>query len=118
MTNSAASWSRNGGGCRRAGALVAFDLCRLPVSVFRPGMILAHSQYAGQLNVPDMFTRLLFSLAATGIAPATFYAPDASAGRPRARYDGIAVDVLADGIAAIAARDTEEFHSYNLASPH
>jgi fatty acid CoA ligase FadD9 len=96
----------------------ACDLCGLPVSVFRPGMILAHRRYTGQLNVPDMFTRLLFSLAVTGIAPATFYAPDASAGRPRARYDGIAVDVLADCIAAIGARDVEGFHSYNLASPH
>jgi fatty acid CoA ligase FadD9 len=81
-------------------------------------MILAHRRYTGQLNVPDMFTRLLFSLAVTGIAPATFYAPNASAGRPPARYDGIAVDVLADGIAAIGARDAEGFHSYNLASPH
>ena len=59
-------------------------------------MILAHRQYAGQLNVPDMFTRLLFSLVATGIAPATFYAPDATRGRPRARYDGLTVDFLAD----------------------
>jgi fatty acid CoA ligase FadD9 len=96
----------------------AFDLCGLPISVFRPGMILAHSRYAGQLNVPDMFTRLLFSLAVTGIAPATFYAADAGAGRPRARYDGITVDVLADCIAAIGARDLDGFHSYNLASPH
>ena len=62
----------------------AIDLCGLPVAVFRPGMILAHSRYAGQLNVPDMFTRLLFSLAVTGIAPATFYAQDLSNG-PAAR---------------------------------
>jgi fatty acid CoA ligase FadD9 len=96
----------------------AFDLCGLPISVFRPGMILAHSRYTGQLNVPDMFTRLLFSLAVTGIAPMTFYAPDVSAGRPCARYDGITVDVLANCIAAIGARDTDGFRSYNLASPH
>ena len=51
----------------------AHDLCRLPVAVFRPGMILADSRYAGQLNVPDIFTRLLFSLVATGIAPRSFY---------------------------------------------
>jgi fatty acid CoA ligase FadD9 len=96
----------------------AHDLCGLPVSVFRPGMILAHSRYAGQLNVPDMFTRLLYSLAVTGIAPATFYAQDLSGGRPRARYDGIAVDALAEAITAIGERDAEGFHSYNLASPH
>ena len=39
----------------------AHDLCDLPIAVFRPGMILAHSRYAGQLNVPDIFTRLIFS---------------------------------------------------------
>ncbi len=44
----------------------AHDLCGLPVAVFRPGMILADSRYAGQLNVPDIFTRLLFSVVATG----------------------------------------------------
>jgi fatty acid CoA ligase FadD9 len=95
----------------------AHDLCGLPVSVFRPGMILAHSRYAGQLNVPDMFTRLLFSLAVTGVAPKTFYAEDGSKGRPKARYDGIAVDYLANAITAIGARDVEGFHTYNLASP-
>jgi fatty acid CoA ligase FadD9 len=96
----------------------AFDQCGLPVSVFRPGMILAHSRYAGQLNVPDMFTRLLLSLVTTGIAPSTFYAHDMSAGRPRARYDGLSVDFLADAITAIGARDIEGFKTYNLSSPH
>ena len=47
----------------------AHDLSGLPVSVFRCDMILAEPRYAGQLNVPDMFTRLLLSLVATGIAP-------------------------------------------------
>ena len=96
----------------------AHDLCGLPVSVFRPGMILAHSRYAGQLNVPDMFTRLLYSLAVTGVAPATFYAEDPSAGRPRSRYEGIAVDFLANSITAIGIRDAQGFHSYNLSNPH
>ncbi len=96
----------------------AFDLCGLPVAVFRPGMILAHSEYAGQLNVPDMFTRLLFSLITTGIAPSTFYAHDATGGRPRARYDGLTVNFLAESIAAIGAHRPQGFHSYNLCSPH
>lgn len=96
----------------------AHDLTGIPVSVFRPGMIIAHSRYAGQINVPDMFTRLLFSLITTGIAPATFYAQDMSNGRPKARYDGLAVDFLADSTTAIGAADTEGFHSYNLSGPH
>jgi fatty acid CoA ligase FadD9 len=96
----------------------AHDLTSLPVAVFRPGMILAHSRYAGQLNVPDMFTRLLFSLAATGIAPETFYAPDGSAGRPRARYDGLPVGFLADAVTAIGADDAPGFNTYNLSGAH
>jgi len=50
----------------------AHDLNGLPVSVFRCDMILAETNYLGQLNVPDMFTRLLLSLVATGIAPGSF----------------------------------------------
>lgn len=96
----------------------AFDLCGVPVSVFRPGMILAHSRYAGQLNVPDMFTRLLYSLAVTGLAPGSFYAADTGNGRPRGRYEGFAVDFLADALTAIGARDLPGYHSYNLASTH
>jgi fatty acid CoA ligase FadD9 len=96
----------------------AFDLCRLPIAVFRPGMILTHRRYAGQLNVPDMLTRLLLSLITTGIAPSTFYAHDATGGRPRARYDGLTVDFLAESVAAIGARNTQGFHTYNLSSAH
>jgi len=96
----------------------AHDSCGVPVSVFRPGMILAHSRYAGQLNVPDMFTRLLFSVLVTGVAPATFYAQDLSGGRPRARYEGLGVDFLADAIVAVGSRDAAGFSTYNLASPH
>jgi fatty acid CoA ligase FadD9 len=81
-------------------------------------MILAHSRYAGQLNVPDVFTRLLFSLAVTGLAPATFYAHDAAHERPRARFEGIPVDFLAESIAAIGARDTQGFQTYNVLSPY
>jgi fatty acid CoA ligase FadD9 len=96
----------------------AAEACGLAVDAFRPGMILAHSRYAGQLNVPDMFTRLLYSLAVTGIAPATFYAEDLSRGRPAARYEGFAVDFLADVITAIGGERGEGFRNFNLSSPH
>ena len=56
----------------------AHDLCGLPVSVFRCDMILADTTYAGQLNVPDMFTRLILSLVATGTAPTTTACPSSS----------------------------------------
>ncbi len=51
----------------------AYDLCGLPVAVFRCDPILADTTFAGfQLNVPDNFTRMVLSVVATGLAPASF----------------------------------------------
>jgi fatty acid CoA ligase FadD9 len=94
----------------------AHDLCGLPVAVFRPGMILADSRYAGQLNVPDIFTRLLFSVVATGVAPASFYGAGRAGQRPH--YEGLPVDFLAEAIAAIGPRHGEGFATYNTTNPH
>ncbi|WP_435591420.1 carboxylic acid reductase [Nocardia sp. bgisy118] len=90
----------------------------LPVAVFRSDMILAHSRYAGQLNVPDMFTRLLLSLLATGIAPRSFYRTDTDGKRPRAHYDGLPADFTAATIAGLGAAATDGFHSYDVLNPH
>ena len=92
----------------------AHDLCSLPIAVFRPGMILADSRYAGQLNAPDIFTRLLFSVVTTGIAPRSFY----RAGVDRPHYEGLPVDFLAAAIAAIGPRDGSGFETYNTTNPH
>jgi fatty acid CoA ligase FadD9 len=92
----------------------AHDLCGVPVAVFRPGMILADSRYTGQLNVPDIFTRLLFSLVATGVAPRSFY----HAGDARPHYEGLPVDFLAEAIAAIGPRHGNSFATYNTTNPH
>ncbi len=92
----------------------AHDLCGLPIAVFRPGMILADSRYAGQLNVPDIFTRLLFSLVATGVAPRSFY----RGGGARPHYEGLPVDFLADAIAAIGPQHGCTFDTYNTTNPH
>ena len=81
----------------------AHDLCGLPVSVFRCDMILADTTYAGQLNVPDMFTRMMLSLVATGIAPASFYELDADGNRQRAHYDGLPVEFIAEAISTLGA---------------
>jgi fatty acid CoA ligase FadD9 len=67
-------------------------------------MILADTKYVGQLNVPDMFTRLMLSLVATGIAPASFYELDADGNRARAHYDGLPVDFIAEAIATLGER--------------
>ncbi|MFE9611056.1 carboxylic acid reductase [Streptomyces sp. NPDC006012] len=94
----------------------AHDLCGLPVTVFRSNMILAHSRYAGQLNVPDMFSRLLFSVLATGLAPRSFYRA-ADGGRPRAHYDGLPVDFTAAAVVALGPA-AAGYRTFSLVNPH
>jgi fatty acid CoA ligase FadD9 len=99
----------------------AHDLCGLGVAVFRCDMILADTTYAGQLNVPDMFTRMMLSLVATGIAPASFYEPDAEGNRQRAHYDGLPVEFIAEAISTLGAQSPEgrdEFHTYHVMNPY
>jgi fatty acid CoA ligase FadD9 len=96
----------------------AHDLCGLPVAVFRSDMILAHTRYAGQLNVPDAFTRLIVSLLATGVAPRSFYQPDADGNRSRAHYDGLAVDFVAEAITTLGAQVTHGYRSFDVMNPY
>ncbi len=97
----------------------ANDLAGLPVSVFRCDMIMADTSYAGQLNVPDMFTRMMLSLVATGVAPESFYELDPDGGRQRAHFDGLPVEFIADAISTIGVNVTvasggfETFHVMN-----
>lgn len=88
------------------------------MSVFRSDLILAHSTYAGQVNMPDAFTRLLISLVTTGLAPHTFYAADGSDERPRAHYDGLPADFVAEAIATIGGHSLTGFRSYDVMNPH
>jgi fatty acid CoA ligase FadD9 len=102
----------------------AHDLCRLPVAVFRSDMILAHSRYAGQLNVPDAFTRLIFSLLTTGIAPASFYQTVDPGVPANAHYDGLPADFVAESVTTLgeqiasAAEAFGNFHSFDVMNPH
>jgi fatty acid CoA ligase FadD9 len=96
----------------------AHEAYGLPVATFRSDMILAHSRYTGQLNVPDMFTRLLFSLVTTGIAPKSFYRTDERGDRQRAHYDGLPVDFTAEAINTLGAADSGEYRTYNVVNPH
>jgi fatty acid CoA ligase FadD9 len=99
----------------------AHDLCGLPVAVFRCDMILADTTYAGQLNVPDMFTRMMLSLVATGIAPGSFYELDAAGNRQRAHYDGLPVEFIAEAVSTLGAQSPEsrdEFHTYHVMNPY
>ncbi|GBE65930.1 acyl-CoA synthetase [Mycobacterium sp. MFM001] len=96
----------------------ANDLCGLPVAVFRCDMILADTTYAGQLNLPDMFTRMMLSLVATGIAPKSFYELDADGNRQRAHYDGLPVEFIAEAISTLGAQNVEAFQTYHVMNPY
>ncbi|GAY13794.1 carboxylic acid reductase [Mycobacterium sp. shizuoka-1] len=96
----------------------ANERCGLPVSVFRCDMILADTTYGGQLNLPDMFTRMMLSLVATGVAPASFYELDAGGNRQRAHYDGLPVEFIAEAISTLGAQVTEGFETYHVMNPY
>jgi fatty acid CoA ligase FadD9 len=115
------SYANGYGNSKWAGEVLlreAHDLCGLPVSVFRCDMILADTTYAGQLNLPDMFTRMMLSLTATGVAPFSFYETDAQGNRQRAHYDGLPVEFIADAISTLGSRVAEGFETYHVMNPH
>src|SRR5258708_34903775 len=117
------SYANGYGNSKWAGEVLlreANDLCGLPVAVFRCDMILADTTYAGQLNVPDMFTRMMLSLVATGIEPMSFYTPDVNGKRQRAHYDGLPVEFIAEAIATLAPRTpaTPQSQTYHVLNPH
>ncbi|MCZ8381556.1 carboxylic acid reductase [Mycobacterium sp. CPCC 205372] len=119
------SYANGYGNSKWAGEVLlreAHDLCGLPVAVFRCDMILADTTYAGQLNLPDMFTRTILSLVATGIAPASFYELDADGRRSRAHYDGLPVEFIAEAIDTLGAQAVKErgagFETYHVMNPY
>ncbi|MGY4708514.1 carboxylic acid reductase [Mycolicibacterium sp. CBM1] len=119
------SYANGYGNSKWAGEVLlreANDLCGLPVSVFRCDMILADTTYGGQLNLPDMFTRMMLSLVATGIAPASFYELDAEGNRQRAHYDGLPVEFIAEAISTLGAHVAQEgdgaFETYHVMNPY
>jgi len=84
-------------------------------------VIMAEATYRGQLNAPDMVTRLILSIAATGVAPGSFYAREASGVRPRAHFDGLPVDFVAEAVSALTvegSRNVKGFWTYHVMNPH
>ena len=115
------SYANGYGNSKWAGEVLlreAHDLCGLPASVFRCDMILADTTYSGQLNLPDMFTRLMFSLVATGIAPGSFYELDADGNRQRAHYDGLPVEFISEAISTLGVHVTQGFETYHVMNPY
>ncbi|MFE7543274.1 carboxylic acid reductase [Streptomyces platensis] len=94
----------------------AHDTFGLPVTVFRSNLILAHPRYRGQLNIPDVFTRLVLSLLATGIAPSSFYARGPGDGS--GHYDALPVDFTAQAIASLGDNARKGYRTFNVVNPH
>ncbi|MGO8848250.1 thioester reductase domain-containing protein, partial [Mycobacterium sp.] len=119
------SYANGYGNSKWAGEVLlreAHDLCGLPVAVFRCDMILADTTYAGQLNLPDMFTRLMLSLVATGIAPGSFYERDENGNRQPAHYDGLPVEFIAAAISTLGADlgcdAVDGYQTYHVMNPY
>jgi thioester reductase-like protein len=96
----------------------ANELCGLPVAVFRSGRIMVDTSYAGQINASDLFTRIVLSVVATGIAPASVHPLDTDGTRQRAHYDGLPVGFVAEAIATLGAQTVSGFQTYHVMNPH
>ena len=86
---------------------------RAPVRVFRCGLILPHRHARGQFNAPDLLSRLLTSVLATGLAPHSFYA---AGGHPH--FDGLPVDFVAAALVALSSADRTGGATYQVSNPH
>ena len=115
------SYANGYGNSKWAGEVLlreAHDLCGLPVSVFRSGMILTDPRFAGQLNLTDTVTRMIYSVMLTGVAPGSFYRLGANGKRQRAHFDGLPVDFVADAITTLGANVKDGFVTYHVMNPH
>ena len=90
----------------------------LPVNIFRGDMMMPHRSYEGQINIPDMLTRLLYSIVVTGLAPHSFYQLDSEGRRAEIHYDGLPVDFIADTLVGIGDQTGEGVSIYNVLNYH
>jgi fatty acid CoA ligase FadD9 len=81
-------------------------------------MMLPHPHFSGQINAPDIFARLLYSLVVTGLAPESFYVLGPDGKRPRAHYDGVPVDFVAQSIVELGAAHHDGVRTYNMVNSH
>ncbi|AMU77099.1 non-ribosomal peptide synthetase [Mycobacteroides abscessus] len=96
----------------------------LPVKVFRSGMIMVDTSYAGQVNASDTVARMVLSVVATGVAPYSVYQLDADGNRQRAHFDGLPVEFVAEAITALGGGaagsfdGSADFETYHVMNPH
>lgn len=90
----------------------------VPVAVFRSDMVLAHPRWRGQVNLPDVFTRLVWSVLATGLAPGSFVQRTPDGRVQRSHYDGLPADFTAAAIDAVGASVIDGHRTFNVVNPH
>ncbi|WP_240732898.1 thioester reductase domain-containing protein [Halioglobus maricola] len=90
----------------------------IPVNVFRGEMMLAHESYAGHMNTDDMFTRLLFSVIETGLAPRSFYQLDSEGKVQSGHYNGLPVNVVAQAIVNGRNFNPDAYKLYYISNYH
>jgi fatty acid CoA ligase FadD9 len=89
--------------------------CDVPVAVHRCSMILPHRGRSDTFNASDSFSRLLYGIVRTGVAPTSFYAEDYAGDR---HYDALPVDFVAAALAEICASPDEQFRTYHVSNPN
>jgi fatty acid CoA ligase FadD9 len=90
----------------------------VPVNVLRGNMMLAHRSYPQQINYADAFTRLLYSVMLTGLAPASFFARAGEGDPIPPSYDGLPVDVVAAAVVAAPNLKHAGCRTYNINNYH
>jgi len=72
---------------------------------------MAHRRFVGQINVPDLFIRLLASLVLAGVRPPSFYADAADP----AGFEGLPVDHVARAMVDLALAGGPGYRSFDVA---
>ena len=109
------------GASKWAGEVILGEAARsygLPVNIFRGDMMLAHETYAGQMNSDDMFTRLLFSVIETGIAPRSFYKLGTGGQVQSGHYDGVPVNVVSTVVSHAPIPSGDAPRVFNIMNYH
>ncbi|MBB4852735.1 glycopeptidolipid biosynthesis protein [Mycobacteroides chelonae] len=121
------SYANGYGNSKWAGEVLlreAHEQLGLPVTVFRSGMIMVDTSYAGQVNPSDTVARMVLSIVATGVAPHSVYRLGDDGNRQRAHFDGLPVEFVAEAITTLGGQAAESpegsagFETYHVMNPH
>jgi glycopeptidolipid biosynthesis protein len=122
------SYANGYGNSKWAGEVLlreAHEQVGLPVTVFRSGMIMVGTSYAGQVNASDTVARMVLSIVATGVAPHSVYRLTEEGDRQRAHFDGLPVEFVAEAITKLGGQAAGSstgaftgFETYHVMNPH